>query len=55
VVTTYLKKTLITEKGAYSAVTDDKGSLWVLMGTDSGFEGTTTIYFMELEVAATKK
>ncbi len=55
VVTTYLKKTLITEKGAYSAVTDDKGSLWILMGTDSGFEGTTTIYFMELEVAATKK
>lgn len=55
VLSTYLKKTLITEKGAYSAVTDDKGSLWVLMGTDSGFEGTTTIYFMELEVAATKK
>ena len=55
VVTTYLKKTLITEKGAYSGITDDKGSLWILMGTDSGFEGTTTIYFMELEVAATKK
>lgn len=53
--TTYLKKTLITEKGAYSTVTDDKGNLWLLLGTDSGFEGTTTIYFMELEVAATKK
>ena len=48
-------KTLITEKGAYSGITDDKGSLWILLGTDSGFEGTTTIYFMELEVAATKK
>lgn len=55
VVTTYLKKTLITEKGVYSTVTDDKGSLWILVGTDSGFEGTTTIYFMDLEVAATKK
>ena len=55
VVTTYLKKTLTTEKGAYSAVSDDKGNLWLLLGTDSGFEGTTTIYFMELEVAATKK
>lgn len=55
VVTTYLKKTLITEKGAYSAVSDDKGNLWLMLGTDSGFEGTTTIYFMELEVAATKK
>lgn len=52
---TYLKKTLVTEKGAYSTVTDDKGSIWLLVGTDSGFEGATTIYFMELEVAATKK
>ena len=55
VVETYLKKTLITEKGAYTTVSDDKGSLWLLVGTDSGFEGATTIYFMELEVAATKK
>lgn len=55
VVTTYEKKTLTTNKGTYSTVTDDKGNLWILMGTDSGFEGTTTIYFMELEVAATKK
>lgn len=54
-VTTYLKKTLVTEKGAYSTTTDDKGNLWILLSTDSGFEGTTTIYFMELEVAATKK
>jgi hypothetical protein len=53
-VTTYLKKTLVTEKGAYSTTTDDKGNLWILLSTDSGFEGTTTIYFMELEVAATK-
>lgn len=55
VVETYLKKTLTTEKGAYTTVSDDKGSLWLLVGTDSGFEGATTIYFMELEVAATKK
>lgn len=50
----YLQKTLITEKGVYTTVSDDKGSLWLLLGTDSGFEGPTTIYFMELEVAATK-
>ncbi|WP_062058001.1 hypothetical protein [Cellvibrio sp. OA-2007] len=55
VVTTYLKKSVMTEKGAYSTITDDQGSLWLLMGTDSGFEGTTTIYFMDLEVVATKK
>ncbi|MEN0037397.1 MAG: hypothetical protein AAGC78_10020 [Cellvibrio sp.] len=50
----YLKKTLITEKDSYTSVTDEKGSVWLLLGTDSGFEGPTTIYFMELEVAATK-
>lgn len=55
VVTTYLKKSVMTEKGAYSTITDDQGSLWLLVGTDSGFEGTTTIYFMDLEVVATKK
>jgi hypothetical protein len=52
--TPYLKKTLITEKGSYTTVSDEKGSLWLLLGTDSGFEGTTTIYFIDFEVAATK-
>lgn len=51
----YMKKSLITEKGAYTSITDDKGNLWIVLSTDSGFEGPTTIYFMELEVAATKK
>lgn len=55
VVTTYQKKTLTTERGAYTTATDDKGNLWVLVGTDSGFEGTTTIYLMGLEISATKK
>lgn len=50
----YLKKTLLTEKGSYNTVSDEKGSVWLLLSTDSGFEGTTTIYFMDLEVAATK-
>lgn len=53
--TSYMKKTLITEKGVYSTVSDEHGNIWLLLGTDSGFEGPTTIYFMELEVAATKK
>ena len=51
----YMKKTLITEKDGYSTITDEKGNIWILLSTDSGFEGATTIYFMELEVAATKK
>lgn len=53
--TSYMKKSLISDKGAFSASTDDKGNIWILLSTDSGFEATTTIYFMELEVAATKR
>lgn len=53
--TGYMKKTLTSEKGAFSSITDNTGNVWLLLSTDSGFEATTTIYFMELEVAATKK
>jgi len=53
--TSYMKKTLSTEQSAYSAIADEQGNIWLLLGTDSGFEGITTIYFMELEVAATKR
>lgn len=30
--------------------TDSNGSLWLIMGTDSGFEGTTTLYYNSVEV-----
>lgn len=53
--TSYMEKSLISNNGSFSASTDDKGNIWVLLSTDSGFEATTTIYFMALEVAATKK
>lgn len=53
--TRYMKKTLASATGDFSGVTDDKGNVWLVLSTDSGFEATTTIYFMELNVAATKK
>jgi hypothetical protein len=53
--TSYREKSLVSEKGTFSTTTDDKGNVWILLSTDSGFESTTTIYFMELEVAATKR
>lgn len=31
--------------------TTDEGTLWVLVGTDSGFEGTTSLYYASLRVA----
>ncbi len=34
---------------AFEVTTDDNGDAWLLLGTDSGFEGTTTIYYTEIE------
>lgn len=53
--TSYMKKTLTSEKGAFSTVTAADGSIWLLFSTDSGFEAVTTIYLMSAKVAATKK
>lgn len=30
--------------------TDNSGSLWLIIGTDSGFEGTTTLYYNTVDV-----
>lgn len=30
--------------------TDSSGSLWLIVGTDSGFEGTTTLYYNTIDV-----
>lgn len=53
--TSYMKKVLTSTTGDFSSMTDAQGNIWLLLSTDSGFEAVTSIYFMELEVAATKK
>ncbi|HET9054017.1 MAG TPA: hypothetical protein VFM90_07585 [Cyclobacteriaceae bacterium] len=35
--------------GVY-ATTDDAGALWLIVGTDSGFEGKTTLYYTQVDV-----
>jgi hypothetical protein len=50
--TSYMKKTLRSERQRFSAYTDDKGGVWILFGTDSGFEGVTRIYFMSAKIWA---
>ncbi|MEO0332641.1 MAG: hypothetical protein AAF223_13330 [Bacteroidota bacterium] len=30
--------------------TDDEGACWLIVGTDSGFEGTTTLYYNRISV-----
>lgn len=34
---------------------DGNGSLWLIVGTDSGFEGMTVLYYQEIKVTLTKK
>ena len=42
---TYVKKVL-TSPAPQSAETATDGSLWLMVGTDSGFEATTTLYYL---------
>jgi len=46
-----LKK--VTNKTPFLVQTDSNGELWILVGTDSGFEATTTIYYNKIQVILT--
>ena len=52
---TYKKKTLKSEPGKFATYSDATGNLWVIFGTDSGYEGSTTIYFMDATIKLTKR
>jgi hypothetical protein len=39
-----------TSSSAFYATTDSSGQLWLIVGTDSGFEGKTTIYYTQIDV-----
>lgn len=39
----------------FSAKTNDKGELWLIVGTDSGFEGLTTLYYTQIKASLTKQ
>ena len=41
---------MITRQGTVSANSDSAGSLWLIVGTESGFEGRTVLYYDEIEV-----
>jgi len=34
----------------YTVVANDDGELWLLVGTDSGFEGLTGLYYLQIDV-----
>ncbi len=38
---------------SFKARTNQNGELWIIVGTDSGFEGTTTIYYTQISLVLT--
>lgn len=41
---------MIERYGEFSAKTDASGKLWVIIGTDSGYEGKTTLYYSDIKI-----
>jgi uncharacterized protein len=46
---TYALKSL-NNTTPFTITTNENGELWVVIGTDSGFEGTTTIYYNKISI-----
>ena len=44
----FVIKTLDSAGIAFEATTDNEGKLWLIAGTDSGFEGLTQLYYSEI-------
>ncbi|MDI9880669.1 hypothetical protein [Flectobacillus longus] len=42
--------TLVKRTGTFTGKTDTNGQLWLIIGTDSGFEATTTLYYTGVNV-----
>ena len=42
--------TLVKRSGTFTGKTDAQGQLWLMIGTDSGFEATTTLYYTGVNV-----
>ena len=51
--TLYMAKTVNNQNTTFSTTTDDKGSFWIILSTDSGYEASTSIYLMKATVTAT--
>ena len=46
--------TRIERSGEFTARSNDKGEIWVIIGTDSGFEGKTELYYTQIDVILEK-
>ena len=50
----YAIKTLTNVDAPLTAMTDGEGRLWLIVGTDSGFEGLTTLYYARISFTLTE-
>lgn len=50
---TYQRKTLTTNNQGPTVTTDSQGRLWLIVGTDSGFEGYTKVYLIDGQATLT--
>ena len=41
---------LTSEGHSFEVVSDDQGMVWLIAGTDSGFEGSTGVYYSRIVV-----
>ena len=48
----YAPKVLTSNKVAFEAITDNTGRIWLMVGTDSGFEGVSKVYYTRVSVTA---
>lgn len=45
---------LLNKTGDFTGKTDAKGETWIIVGTDSGYEGTTTLYYTSIKANITE-
>ncbi|MEN6348501.1 MAG: Ig-like domain-containing protein [Syntrophomonas sp.] len=50
---TYELKTLSNNDNPLMAATDSEGRMWIMIGTDSGYEGVTSLYYTRVKVELT--
>lgn len=46
----YTLKEISNDEQGFPVLSNEAGELWIIFGTDSGFEGTTTIYYNYIRV-----
>ncbi|MET3981447.1 hypothetical protein ABIB62_003971 [Mucilaginibacter sp. UYP25] len=46
--------TLLQRSGEFSGTANEKGEAWIIIGTDSGFEGTSTLFYTNVKTTIKK-